>query len=262
MDLATFERINSSEWSARAYMLERNDHSSTSCPRCAALKPYQLADGRMRCTRCRFTFHLLTGRWLNQGAFSLQQWMRAVKLFELDVAAGTAAAQLGVTYKTAHRAFTTVRRAIASRSPDAVTLLTGAPGAVFGYRREGVAMLLRTLGPDEAAGIAAARPASVAAGPLALTGPYGRWQGLIAVRQHLAELSPHERASGFAAGGGFREYVIERVRRYRGISRPHVPLYLMEMELRYNMRDGDLFGAVAACMRVHVPRPTEGHAAS
>src|SRR6185436_15974698 len=157
MDLATFERLNRTERSARAYLLDRGGRSSAACPRCALRSPYVLGDGRMRCPRCRYTFHLLTGLWLNCGAFSPRQWMRAVKLFELDVAAGPAAAQLGVTYKTAHRAFTTIRRAIAARSPDAATLLTGATGAVFGYRPDGPAIRLRVLAPDEAEGIAAAR---------------------------------------------------------------------------------------------------------
>src|SRR6185503_7419632 len=98
MDLATFEQINRTERSARAYLLPGDLRANGACPRCTARKPYRLASGKLRCARCHYTFHLRTGRWLNQGALSFQQWMRAVKLFELDVAPGTAAAQLRVTY--------------------------------------------------------------------------------------------------------------------------------------------------------------------
>ena len=179
--------------------------------------------------------------------------MRTVKLFELDVAAGAAATQLGVTYKTAHRAFSTVRRAIAARSPDGAALLASAPDWIVGYRSEGAGTVLRVLGPGEVKQVAGAALAGVAAGPLALTAPYRRWHGLIARRPHLAALGVRVGPFAAAGGGGFREYVIERVRRYRGISERHLPLYLLEMEFRFNLRGGDLFEAVAARLRLPVP---------
>ncbi|HVG43704.1 MAG TPA: IS1595 family transposase [Longimicrobium sp.] len=255
MDLATFERINRTERSARAYLLDKNTHAV--CPRCTSRRSYLLKCGRRRCASCRYTFHALTGRWLNHGAFSSRQWLRAVKLFELDVAAGPAAAQLGVTYKTAHRAFTTIRRAIAARSPNAVGLLAHASEWIFGYRTEGLRTVLRVVAPGDVERIATTRLSGVAAGPLALTGPYRRWHGLILQRRHLPTLGLHVSALPQAGCGGFRGYVAERVRRYRGISERHLPLYLMEMEFRFNLRGGDLFEAVVAHLRMAVPSWTE-----
>lgn len=248
MDLPTFERINRTERSARAYLLQ--EHSPPACPRCACGTVYRLASGRLRCASCRYTFHALTGRWLNQGAFSCQQWLRAVKLFELDVTAGLAATQLGVTYKTAHRAFTTIRHAIAAAG--GVRSRAWAPGSILGYRAEGAGTVLRLVSSAELKRITAASLVGVAAGPVALTGPFLQWQGLIVQRRDAriwgVRINPH----GAAGGGGFREYVAERVRRYRGISARHLPLYLLEMEFRFNAKGSDLFEAIAASLRLSV----------
>ena len=65
MDIYTFERLIKSESAARRYVLGfcfKNQQRI--CPRCRCRKLWKLADGKRRCSRCRYSFHDLTGRWI------------------------------------------------------------------------------------------------------------------------------------------------------------------------------------------------------
>src|SRR6476619_6665426 len=82
------------------------------CPRCATRGAYALSDGRWRCGRCRYTFGLVTETWLEACRLSPLTWLWVIKLFELELVAQQAGVQLGLSYPTILRAFTTIRRAL------------------------------------------------------------------------------------------------------------------------------------------------------
>src|SRR6476646_9139855 len=82
------------------------------CPRCATRGAYALSDGRWRCGRCRYTFGLVTETWLEARRLSPLTWLWVIKLFELELVAQQAGVQLGLSYPTILRAFTTIRRAL------------------------------------------------------------------------------------------------------------------------------------------------------
>jgi len=95
----------------------------------AGARPYRLREGRYRCRACRYTFGDFTGTWLGQSRVRFVTWLWLLKLFELEVTAHQAAIQTGVSYPTALRVYTTLRRAVlAEEEPGA------APGRV-GSRR-------------------------------------------------------------------------------------------------------------------------------
>ncbi|NLP05694.1 DDE transposase, partial [Candidatus Fermentibacteria bacterium] len=66
MRLEAYESLISSPASARKYLLGFcwKNHQRH-CPRCRTRKLYRLADGRRRCSKCGFTFHDFSGRWIN-----------------------------------------------------------------------------------------------------------------------------------------------------------------------------------------------------
>jgi transposase len=62
---------------------------------------------------------LLTGTWAGPLRVQARTWHWLAKLFELELTASQAAVQTGVSYPTALKAFTTLRRAIlASEAPE------------------------------------------------------------------------------------------------------------------------------------------------
>jgi transposase-like protein len=99
------------------------------CPRCKAKRPYLLGATRMRCRRCKYTFHSFTGRWIGRMRLSPIQWLWIIKLFELEVSGRKAANQLGISYPSLHKAFMAIRKAIVAE--------VEADEAYFGGRRRG-----------------------------------------------------------------------------------------------------------------------------
>ena len=103
-------------------------------------KLYKLADERYRCSRCNYTFHDFSGRWINYGRLSCLQWLSLIKLFELEVSVRKMSLQLGLSYRAVYGAVNTIRMAILSHAEDAQSLLGGEielDEAYFGGRRKG-----------------------------------------------------------------------------------------------------------------------------
>ena len=126
MDLKAYEKLIRSESSARKYLLGfcwKNQQRF--CPKCRARAFVKLDDGRRRCKQCGYTYHDFSRRWINLSRLNPDQWLRVVKLFELEVSARMIAKQVGLAYNTAHRAVTILRMAILAHSEDAQALLSG-----------------------------------------------------------------------------------------------------------------------------------------
>ena len=141
MDLEAYEKLVFTETSARRYLLGFcwKNHQRF-CRRCRCRKVYRLTDGRRRCARCRYTFHDFSGRWINRGALSCRQWLRLLKLFELELSTRKIAAQLGLAYDTGYKAVTALRLAILAHGEAGDGLLGGeveADESYFGGKRKG-----------------------------------------------------------------------------------------------------------------------------
>jgi transposase len=99
MGLTTYERLIKTENAARRYLpgfcLENHQRF---CPRCGTRKLYRLADDQRRCSSCRHTFHDFTGRWINRGNLSAGQWLRLIKLFELELSVRKIAQQRDIPH--------------------------------------------------------------------------------------------------------------------------------------------------------------------
>ena len=117
MDLTTYERLIKTEFAARNYLLGFCfENHQRFCPRCETRKLYRLKDGRRRCSSCRYTFHDFTGRWINRGNLTPGQWLRLVKLFELELSTRKISQQLGISYDSVYGAIHTIRAAILALS--------------------------------------------------------------------------------------------------------------------------------------------------
>ncbi len=141
MDLTTYERLVKTENAARKYLLGFCfENHQRFCPRCKGKKLYRLADDRRRCSSCRYTFHDFSGRWINQGNLTAGQWLRLIKLFELELSIRKIAQQLRLSYNTAYKAVHTIRAAILAQSTDGDASLSGeveVDESYFGGKRKG-----------------------------------------------------------------------------------------------------------------------------
>jgi transposase len=281
MDLDTYYKLVSGEQAARKYLSKKcrkNGHRF--CPRCKQRKLYKLADERYRCSRCDYTFHDFSGRWINYGRLSAVQWLSLIKLFELEVSVRKMSMQLGLSYRAVYGAVSAIRMAILSHAEDAQSLLGGEielDEAYFGGRRKGnrgrgaagkvpVFGILEREGrvhvsvvPDvSAATLLKLTIKKVRRGSVVYTDKFGSYNSLMFCGYRHLKVD-HQKY--FSSGKvyingleGFWSWAKERLIKHHGVSKDRFPLYLKELEFRYNNRNDDIFDQVATYLCDLVPK--------
>jgi transposase len=281
MDLNTYYKLIASESRASKYLLGKcfKNHQRF-CPCCRTRKLYKLQEGRYRCSRCEYTFHDFSGRWLNRGRLSPVQWLSLIKLFELEVSVRKMALQLNVSYRAVYGAVTTIRLAILSHTEDSQALLDGEielDEAYFGGRRKGnrgrgatgkvpVFGILERDGlvhvsvvPDvSAATLLKLTVKKVRRGSVVYTDKFKSYDSLMFCGYRHLKV---DHGKYFSSGKvyingleGFWSWAKERFIKHHGVSKKYFPLYLKELEFRYNNRNNDIFDQVANCLCDLVPK--------
>jgi transposase len=281
MNLNTYEYWTKSEFTARRYLLGFcwKSHQRF-CPKCRHRKNYHLANGRRRCARCGYTFHDFSHRWINHNCqLSCRNWLRLIKLFELEISTRKIAQQLDITYNTIYKAVTTLRVAILAHAYDACSLLSGKiemDESYFGGRRKGnrgrgAAGKVPVFGILERNGLVSVEIVpnvkaetvleitlkKVRRGSIVYTDKYGIYDSLIFCGYRHLQVDHGKR---FATGKvyingleGFWSYAKERLIKHHGISPKRFPLYLKELEFRYNHRYEDIYPILAKYLCDFVP---------
>jgi transposase len=272
MELNAYQKLIRNETHAQKYLLGKcfKNHQRF-CPRCRQRKLYHLADGRYRCSRCEYSFHDFSGRWISTGRLSAVQWLWIIKLFELEVSVRKMALQLGLSYRSLYAAVSAIRLAILSHAEDAKSLLGGEielDEAYFGGRRKGnrgrgaagkvpVFGILERDGqvhvsvvPDvSAATLLKLTVKKVRRGSVVYTDRFGSYDSLMFCGYRHLKVD-HQKV--FSSGRvyingleGFWSWAKERLMKHHGVSKHRFPLYLKELEFRYNHRAEDLFDLIA-----------------
>lgn len=272
MDLKSFESLIKSENSARLFLAKLCwKNSRRFCTRCRSRKIYRIVGKRFRCKRCGYTFHDFTGRWVNRLRISYKNWLWVIKLFELELSARRIAQQTGLSYPTVLKAVNAIRTAIVASSSDASDLLGGVvemDESYFGGRRKGkrgrgAAGKVPVFGILERNGVVKVEAVkdvkartlldltvkTVRRGSIVYTDKFKGYDSLMFCGYRHINLD-HKK---FFANGkvyingveGFWSYAKERLIKFHGISKEKFPLYLKEMEFRYNNRGKSLFNLLA-----------------
>ena len=278
MNLTNYEHLIKSESTARKYLLGfcwKNQQRF--CPRCRTRKLYRLGDRRYRCSQCKYTFHDLSGRWINTGSLTCQQWLRIVKLFELELSVRKIASQVDLDYGTAYKAVTTIRRALLTNQPG--TELDGCielDESYFGGRRKGnrgrgaagkvpVFGILQQQGkvavevvPDvKAETLIDLTVKKVRHGSIVYTDKFRSYDSLMfcGYRHLKVDHGKHFVNGRVHINGleGFWSWGKERLMKHHGVSRESFPLYLKELEFRYNHREEDIFKMIIQFLTMLVP---------
>ena len=278
MGIERFEKLINSESAAKRLIRHRRyKNGRVFCHGCGHKKVYRLGEGRYRCGRCKYTFGLLTGTWLGQAKVSVSTWLWLIKLFELEVTAHQAARQLRVSYPTVLRAVTLIRRAIlAEEEPELLRREVEADESYFGGHRKGkrgrgaagkvpvFGILERrgrvsvTVVPDvKAQTLLEQTVKKVKRGSLVYTDKYRGYDALaFCGYRHLNV----DHGKTFTRGKvhingleGFWSYAKTRLIKHHGVSPEKFPLYLYEMQFRYNHRQKDVFELLLKSLTKLVP---------
>lgn len=281
MDLTTYYNLINSESKACRYLSKKclkNGHRF--CPRCNNRKLYKLLDKRYRCSRCLYTFREFSGRWINQGRLTCVQWLSLIKLFELEVSVRKMSQQMGLSYGAVYRAIRSIRLSILSHAGNTEGLLDGEielDESYFGGRRKGkrgrgaagkvpvFGILERngivqvTVVPDVTAKtLLGVTVKKVRRGSVVYTDKFKSYDSLIfcGYRHLNIDHQKHFSSGKVYINGleGFWSWAKERFIKHHGVSKEHFPLYLKELEFRYNNRNSDIFDLVAKSLCDLVPK--------
>ena len=281
MDLNTYYKLVSSEAKAKKYLSKKclkNRHRI--CPRCNNRKLYKLASGKRRCSKCKYTFHDFSGRWINHGRLTCIQWLSLIKLFELELSVRKISEQMSLSYNTAYNAIETIRYSILVHAEDASDLLGGEielDESYFGGRRKGnrgrgaagkvpvFGILERqgkvrvTVVPDVTSKtLINLTIKTVRRGSIVYTDKFRSYDSLMFCGYRHLKV---DHGKLFASGKvyingleGFWSWAKERIIKHHGVSKEKFPLYLKELEFRYNNRHTDIFEIVSDYMCDLVPK--------
>jgi transposase len=280
MDLKSFEALIKSENSARLFLAKLCwKKGRRICPRCRAHKIYRIIGKRFRCKKCAYTFHDFTGRWINKLRISFKTWIWLIKLFELELSARKIAQQTKLSYPTVLKGVNIIRAALTAHSLSASEFLSGEvemDESYFGGRRKGnrgrgAAGKVPVFGILERNGIVRVEVIkdvtaqtllnltvkTVRRGSIVYTDKFRSYDSLMFCGYRHIKLD-HKKL--FASGKvyingveGFWSYAKERLIKFHGISKEKFPLYLKEMEFRYNNRDKNIFNLMAQNLCNFVP---------
>ena len=269
MSIRSYEKAVRSESSSRRYVLEKCfKNNQRYCPFCRSREFWKLGDGRRRCKRCKKVYHDLTQRWWSKVKLPLDDWLRIVKLFELELSARKIAKQLELPYKTVFKAVMVIRHAILVHAVDGLEIIQsgefeldesyfggkrkgnrgrGAAGKVpvFGILSRGGRAYIEIVPNVKAETLLDITVRKVRRGSVIYTDKYKAYDSLMCCGyRHLSV----DHSSRFSHGKvhingleGFWSWAKERLFKHHGISPRWFPLYLKEVEFRYNHRENDIF---------------------
>jgi len=251
------------------------------CPRCGACVRYELAGNRRRCASCRHTFSLFSGTSLSGVRLARAEIAHLLYLFVLGVPSYRARHYTGVSLKTMQRLYTRFREALYLQSLQELRALSGvieidealfggfrkgkrgwgAHGkrAVFGlYKRNGHVLTFPVPNRNHAT-LLPLIEAHTTPGSLFYTDDYHAYASLSVRGAHVVVSKKEGRPRGrdhINGIEGFWSYAKHWLYQYRGVPQHHFPLYLKEVEWRFNHREENLFDLLALAVTHPVPTST------
>jgi transposase len=272
MELNLYYKLVSSEAEAHKYLSKKclkNGHRF--CPRCNNRKLYKLSSERRRCSKCKYTFHDFSGRWISHGRLSCVQWLSLIKLFELELSVRKMSEQMNLSYNTVYQAVQKIRLAILAHAPDAEELLDGeieldesyfgghrkgnrgrgAAGKVpvFGILERNGKVMVTVVPNVTAETLLGLTVKTVRRGSIVYTDKFRSYDSLMFCGYRHLKIDHNKR---FTSGKvyingleGFWSWAKERLIKHHGVSKENFPLYLKELEFRYNHRHMDIFNIVS-----------------
>jgi transposase len=231
------------------------------CVRCHSSKIYRLADKRYRCARCGYTFHDFTRRWIGELNLTARQWLWIVKLFELEIPPSQLAKEVGISYPTALKAISLIRRAITQSSGDDSQTLVEGDGAdgrqcAFGLSEKNGKVEIAAIKDLNAAAVLREQSNWAKQGPIIFTGRFREYDGMVLWRSRLPPGSLKRLPSGKPAFNGldtFWNFARPRLSRFHRTSDQELYYFLNELVFRYEHRDSEIFDTLVSLMTRLMP---------
>lgn len=271
MDGKSFESLIESEKIGRHYLVRACwKNTARFCIRCRTRRLYRIRRERYRCSDCGYEFSDFTGRWINKVKLQAKDWLRLIKLFELETPARKASQQMGISYPTVLKTFYCIRQSIIAHGGDGDHLLRreieadegffddqgkrrsgqGTQGKipVFGMIERDGKVRVEVLRDVSAEHILNLTIEKACRGSIVYTNKFGEYDALMFCGYKHVGVDHEIR---FSRGDidingleGFWSFTKERMSKFHGVSKEKFPLYLKEMEFRYNHKHQSIFATL------------------
>jgi transposase len=237
------------------------------CPHCHSRKIGHVRREKLKCYDCRKEWSIRRGSIFERMKIPLEKFFMALKLFEMEISGLKAAEQLGITHVTTMGLYDLFREIIYRESLPQGDNYNGEielDESYFGGRRKGnrgrgAAGKIPVFGILERDGkvtVEVVRDVTaeslltltirkVKRGSMIYTDRYRSYDGLLSLGFKHKRVD-HSKTFGngrvYINGiEGFWSYAKGRLQKYHGVSKEKFPLYLKELEYRYNHREADFF---------------------
>src|SRR4030042_5608147 len=268
MNLIDLQQYTISEEKSEEYLqtqgiLQRFDQ----CPHCASTRIGRVRRGKYKCYGCRKEWGPRRGSILEGLRVPLVRVLIAIKLFGLDTSVREAAHQLSLSYNTVYDLFDLFRQSIVSADSDTSFILSGEiemdesyfggrrkgnPGRgaagkipVFGILARGGKVRVEVVRNVTGESLLEMAIKKVKRGSLIYTDKFRSYNGLISYGFRHMRIDHGKR---FVNGKvyingieGFWSFANERLMKYHGVNPVKFPLYLKELEFRYNNRHHEIY---------------------
>jgi transposase len=251
------------EAEAHGFFLRYRWHNRLkSCPRCSSGEVKEVRRHRLLCPACHYEFGDFTGTYLARMHVGCKTWLDLLQFFDLEWSARQAAQALGLSYPTVSRGFQIIRMAIAAQGQDLRSAGRGeggegaswgggtpggdrlAPlvmGPVFGIREESGRVRVEVVPALKAEDLAGLKVRPMGRRTVVYTSRFQAYDSLTfcLAGEPSADSFPLSliRKRRVSSLPGFLGYARERFAKLHRISRDKFPLYLKELEFRYNHRE-------------------------
>ncbi|MGD8562133.1 MAG: hypothetical protein PVG03_06345 [Desulfarculaceae bacterium] len=198
------------------------------CPQCGYVIFYFLADGRLQCRRCRYKF--TPSR--KESRLRKETILEILHFFWLLTPAQVTAGKLGINRKTVQRLYHVIRQRIAKESERALNSLNGEV-TLHGFF---VGKVSKEGSNGEAWGTFPIFGMMFLQDQIRLLPQLNPVDYRRLRLDSLQYVSVNEKEKTDHDGGEFWDFARRRLKRYRGGYRTNFPLFMREMEFRYNCR--------------------------
>jgi len=236
--------------------------SQVYCLKCKSRDYYELGNKKYRCKnkKCRHTFHDFSGRWINKVNFNLHQWGGVISCFCYNITALHTANKFKFSYPTTLKAFTVIRLAIAQQSPDwnllkenidVNSILTTNQFKstaskdfkkilIFGVIESNNKTSTTLLSDLSVKTLIDSKIKIYRSDCIFYTDKYKKYDYLlfyvsknhkIIIRDNIASINTRQ-----IKNDAFQNYLFKNLNKFCGVSVDKFPLYLKEMEFKYNHR--------------------------
>jgi len=267
MNLVELTRHTNDEESAETYLRKQGILKTfEDCPHCHSTRINRVRRAKYKCYSCNREWGVRRDSILEGLRVPFTKFLMAIKLFELDTSVREAAKQLGLAYNTVYNIHSLIRKAILITTEDAASFSgeiemdesyfggrrkgkrgRGAAGKVpvFGILERGGKVTVEVVTDVQGETLLELAIKKVKRGSLIYTDKFRSYNGLVSYGFKHRRIDHGKR---FANGKvyingieGFWSFAKERLLKYHGVDAQKFPLYLKELEYRYNHRDRDLF---------------------